>query len=405
MEIFAQLGARIDEAWRARDRDDLALPEIASRALQEHALHEKVSYLDIIQWLNRTPQLPRQYGMDAVFGQPPVTVYTGDGFYIEALYWLHGTTSVHCHAFTGAFQVLAGSSIQGTWAYDRQQRVGHRLSFGKLTNRSVTLLPTGAVQPILPGQQLIHSVFHLDQPSVTVVVRTNLLAYHQPQFTYIRPHIEFDEWDLPDSTVRKLQGLRMLWNLHHPAYASEVEQLLDRLDLHSVLLLLEQDLELTQSFERGVELAERLRRRYPDLIDPILASARVRMRQEYVGAKRALVIDPDHRFFLAVAMNASTRREALELIKLRQPDRDPVQVVLRWAEELARLQVDGKPVFEDLAVDRAVLEAMLESATAADVAGLVRHAGAGRLEPAAAAALAEGLLESPLLRPFLVDEA
>jgi hypothetical protein len=172
-----------------------------------------------------------------------------------------------------------------------------------------------------------------------------------------------------------------------------------------VLLLLEQDLELTRSFERGVELAERLRPRYPDLIDPILASARVRMRQEYVGAKRALITDPEHRFFLAVVMNASSRREAFELVKLRHPDRDPVQVVLDWAAQLSRLQIHGAPVFEELAVDPRILKAMLETATAADVAGQFRDSGPEALEPAAARAMAEGLLESPLFRPFLVDEA
>lgn len=403
MEIFERLGAEIEEGWLARDRDDLAFAEVAERALHRHAVHEQVSYLDVIRWLNRSPRLPRQFSMDADFGQPPITVYNGDGWYIEALFWLEATTSVHRHAFAGAFQVLHGSSIQATWDFEPVRRISPRLSFGHVHNRSTTLLPTGAIQRIDPGKHLIHSVFHLEQPSLSLVVRTELISNHKPQFTYIRPHIEFDEWDPPDSIVRRLQALKMLWSLHHPAYEEEVAQVLSMTDLHGVLLLLEQDLALTGDFGRCAALLEGLRPRYGELVDLIMASAQVRALQAMVGEKRALLSDPDHRFFLAVVMNASSPASARELVKLRHPDRDPIEVMIGWVEALGRPRGDGQRIFDEIEVDEqvvAVLRLMLNGASAADLAGRLRNELPPELA-GRAGAIGAALEASPLLRPLL----
>jgi hypothetical protein len=37
------------------------------------------------------------------------------GTRIEALFWVDGTTSIHQHSFSGAFQVLAGKSIHSRY--------------------------------------------------------------------------------------------------------------------------------------------------------------------------------------------------------------------------------------------------------------------------------------------------
>src|SRR5437868_14516103 len=108
--LFHELGMRIEQRWRKANCNELALAEIAEQELREAALHERVDYLDVVRWLHRCPNLPRQFNMEATFGQPPITVFSAENFYIDVLNWLDGTTAIHRHSFSGASQVLHGSS-------------------------------------------------------------------------------------------------------------------------------------------------------------------------------------------------------------------------------------------------------------------------------------------------------
>src|SRR5213075_397838 len=100
----------------------IKFPQLAERALHEAALHQHVEVLDIVRWTLSADRLPKQ-NLEATFGNPPLTLYTCGGFYIQALFWLDGTTSIHDHAFSGAFTVLAGSSIHSRFEFERTMRV------------------------------------------------------------------------------------------------------------------------------------------------------------------------------------------------------------------------------------------------------------------------------------------
>ncbi|MFN2514442.1 MAG: hypothetical protein ABR568_23900, partial [Pyrinomonadaceae bacterium] len=60
--------------------------------------------------MHTAASLPHQYDVEGRFGNPPITLFAGPRFHIDVYYWLDGTTSIHQHSFTGAFQVLLGSS-------------------------------------------------------------------------------------------------------------------------------------------------------------------------------------------------------------------------------------------------------------------------------------------------------
>ena len=98
-------------------------------------------------------------------------MYRGRGFYIDVLFWLDGTTNIHQHGFWGAFQVLAGSSVHCRFGFDLAEEINHRLRIGKLRLLETELLGLGAIRKILGGELFIHSLFHLDRPSVSIVIR------------------------------------------------------------------------------------------------------------------------------------------------------------------------------------------------------------------------------------------
>src|SRR6266404_1699898 len=173
MEQFAKLGALIEGRWRDENYNENVFPGIAARALSEFNLLERIDPWQIVRWLFTTANVPEQMDPDAVFGDPPITLYTGSRFYIDAYYWLDGTTSIHQHSFSGAFQLLLGSSVHSRYRFENPQEINPHFLVGDILLDDVSLLRKGDIREIVAGPQLIHSLFHLDRPSVTITVRTH----------------------------------------------------------------------------------------------------------------------------------------------------------------------------------------------------------------------------------------
>ena len=111
MEVFEQIGAAIDARWREQGWAGNELPAIATDVLLEFEPHRRITVADVIAWATTTEPLPKQRNLHLRFGQPPVSVYDSERFYIQVLFWVDGATTIHKHSFAGAFSVLAGSSI------------------------------------------------------------------------------------------------------------------------------------------------------------------------------------------------------------------------------------------------------------------------------------------------------
>src|SRR5262249_25124801 len=117
-------------------------------------------------------QLPHQTDPAALLGQPPVTLFRARRFYVDALFWVDGTTTIHDQAFAGSFQLLSGASIEATFTFAPSRDVDGHLRVGELNAIRSTLVHPGDVSLIPPGPSYIHSLFHLVRPSLSLVVRT-----------------------------------------------------------------------------------------------------------------------------------------------------------------------------------------------------------------------------------------
>src|SRR5688572_18112211 len=127
MQPFAELGALIEGRWRDANYNEAYFPNIAAQALLESDLTARVDPWEIIRWVHTTPNLPRQQDPRANFGDPPITLFVGPRFYIDVYYWLDGTTTLHQHAFSGAFQVLLGSSVHSTYRFEKIKEINPHL--------------------------------------------------------------------------------------------------------------------------------------------------------------------------------------------------------------------------------------------------------------------------------------
>jgi hypothetical protein len=341
IECIDRLGAEVESSWRAVDYALPAFPEIAERLLRDADLPSQISADDIAGWALRAPALPSQADPTAKFGQPPITLFRGARFYIDALFWIDGTTSIHQHGFSGAFQVLSGSSIESLFSFAVERAFDGHFLLGTLQVSSGGLLHQGDVRPILSGARLIHSVFHLDRPSISIVVRTVGDPGGTPQFSYLRAGIGRNPFFAEETMERRLQVVSMLRKVKHGSFERLVGDLIADTDLHTAYRI------IVESANHGSvdSLIERVRDRAA--ADRFRVAIKDLRRESLLTGRRSVVTDPDMRFFLGVLLNATRQRDVLAITRQKQPDVRPAEQVATWLRRLstvnAKLQVDGVP--------------------------------------------------------------
>jgi hypothetical protein len=353
MQFFAQLGDLIEQRWRSKNYDETLFPEIAAEALREMPVHEYTNEQEIIHWLHTTLSLPKQMDVEASFGNPPITLHVAPHFYIDAYYWLDGATTIHKHAFSGAFQVLSGSSIHSRYEFTQEQAITQHFAVGSVNFKEVELLKVGDTREIVAGDQFIHALFHLDRPSVTICVRTIQSINHLPQYNYLRPYFAKNPFFREELQTKKLQSLDMLLKLKHPEADKFICEVLQSADFQTVFLTLQiasyylrhdttQKLfQLSEGEERFQALMQRARQRHGQLIDFIPPVLDEMDRLEQIVQRRRFITSKEQRFFLALLLNIPERAKVLDLIQQRFPEQEVMETLDDWVMELANTKVFG----------------------------------------------------------------
>lgn len=145
--VVDELGRNISRAWAAVDYDRTGFPGLCAEHLESARLHDRLDPNEVIDAV-LGGELPQQVDPQARFGQPPVTLFRARRFYIDALFWLDGTTAIHDHGFSGAFQVVSGASIETNFAFDRSRDVDGHLSLGELKVEGSALRRAGDVRAV-----------------------------------------------------------------------------------------------------------------------------------------------------------------------------------------------------------------------------------------------------------------
>lgn len=182
---FRDLGDSIRAAWR-EGAGSQGFDRVAFAALQAAPPPRPIDAAAIVAWATALHQLPPQVNFHFGFGQPPLVVYSAPGFFLEVIFWFPSRTAIHGHGFSGAFRVLSGCSVQGTFTFEAREELADGLLAGELRGAGVELLEPGAVCQIEADDRFIHCVAHLGHPSLTLVARTTGDAAVGHQYTYYR---------------------------------------------------------------------------------------------------------------------------------------------------------------------------------------------------------------------------
>lgn len=341
--FFDELGRSISAQWKQVNFSLADFPDIARRALDKNPPARRVDLAALIQDFLQNDEQPGQ--SQSGFGQPELIVFEHSRFYIQLLFWFEGTTQIHQHEFSGAFHVMKGSSIHSEFTFEQRHPITSHFQVGTLRMKGIELLPTGATVPIVSGGDHIHSLFHLDSPSLTVVVRTHSDPGTLPQFTYLPPHLAVDPFHTDALTTRRTQLLDVLERMESPTYAVQIEKMIKELDFERGFFILQNGVNHLQNLGKWNRVWAafcRKHRALAPLVAPTLEE--IQWRDRLVGLRDS-VTEVEHRFFLALLLNAPTCRELLKLVR-QSFSADPAQTVLRWAEELSESSAFGTLILD-----------------------------------------------------------
>jgi len=354
--FFNDLGRQVLAQWQKVNFSLEKFPAIARKALEARPPSKHVALPELMREYLLNDEQPLQ-SMSG-FGQPELIAYENPRFYIQLLFWLDGTTDIHQHEFSGAFHVMHGSSIHAHYTFENARSVTPHLRLGDVRMKQIELLETGRTVSIVSGQSCIHSLFHLDSPSVTVVLRTHNDPGTGPQFNYLPPHLAVDPMHADTLTMRRKQLLDVLEQGDDPAYAGLVKEMLGTLDFERGFFILQHSMAALRDRGEWHAALKIFRQRHGQLAAGVQTTLEEGVRRDLIKNMRSTIAAPEHRFFLALLMNAPTRADLLTLVKRRHPKPAPVETVMRWAQELAVLTEDGVELLD--AVFPATLDAELE---------------------------------------------
>lgn len=339
---FEQLGHLVDSRWTAAGRRAGDLPAIAGAALEELPVPDTLDVFAVLDLLARDDGLPKQRKVSDQFGQPPTVMFSSAGLEVHALTWIDGTTSIHQHGFDGAFRVLQGSSLHAEYTFDQSDRLadGH-LIVGDLAMRRSEVLTKGAVRRIPAGPGFIHSLFHLERPSVTIVVRNGWSDLPFPQYDYRHPGLGIDILEKDERLGMRLRGLRAMEHLGQGAGLRVALDIVGTENLWTAFRVTEFWFRAISDTTGLDELAEVLARRdatLADYVDPMFGEQRRQMR---LLRRRGLLEEQRHRLLLAVLVNLPDADSVSAAMAALFPGRVPSEVTNEIVEELSSAQYRG----------------------------------------------------------------
>ena len=317
LSYFKTFGQRVEAEWSRAGFDSIWFPEIAARLLSEMPPVEHVSADDIIEWVARGKEFVPQSNLETQFGEPPVTVYAHSHFYIEALFWITGTTSVHQHSFSGAFSVLAGDSLQSRYHFATRRRVNTQMLIGDIVLDDVRLLKTGAVEAIHAGPHLIHSVFHLSAPSVTIVVRTERDVDSLPQYNYHYPFVALNPFYKDGLFKRRQDVLALVSRVSPDKYVDIAITTVNNADLVTTYAIINHAFSVLHTSPDFGAIVRAAEIRHGDIIDRFVAVAEETKRRISITRCRNEVRDHERRFFLALLLNIPSREWIMRMLRDR----------------------------------------------------------------------------------------
>lgn len=191
MRFFEHMGNTIAERWAIKHFDMKYFPGIAAQVLVQQDPATNVDCDKVLQWVLDSDTIPIQAHL-GVGVTPGITVFNHSLFYIEVHFWKGDIVGMiaHDHSFAAAYAPLKGKRLEVSYTFESVERVQIGLELGRLKKNNPEMLKPGDVKSFTSGRACIHEFCRIEEPSVTLIVRTHHTGTPQG-WTYLPPHISF----------------------------------------------------------------------------------------------------------------------------------------------------------------------------------------------------------------------
>lgn len=328
-EIGKKLSARCGEGELGEN-----FPELAAEVLAAFPVPAEVGIEFMADWALGRERLPEQVNFHSGFGEPPLVVYEEPRFYAEVLFWFHGRTSIHGHGFYGAYQVLAGYSIEAQFAYHRDHEPVPGIQVGALEPTALRLITPGEITRILPEEAFIHTVMHMGNPSLTLVIRNKGGLV---QFDYSMNGLGVNAYQDSQSHVRQAEVLSAFHAANPDGFETRLLEFLKTGSAHRMARVLkEMEHEIDEEFLVG-EIHELAVERFGPLGELIIESLTRTISGNMIWDEVAGMDDPAIQLRTALLDLFPENQNLLAVVARTFPDREPADVLENWTDTVSKL--------------------------------------------------------------------
>jgi hypothetical protein len=310
--LLEKVRDHVERAFQKTNFDHDRFAEIAEAALLEADIPRnfRFDFDDLTRWMLQPDHVKPRDGQRQ-FSDLPLSVARGTGFFVELLLWTSSTSSIHQHSFSGAFTVAQGSSIHSKFEVETLERVTEGVQLAKGRLASAELLKPGMVRRIHAGSRLSHSVFHLDEPTLSIVVRTVFEPWHLPQLTLFPPNYTYaPAWLGRDGQVDHLhRALQIMSVIGAPDFMKVALDRFSDLDFGRALHLLAEAFPLFIGPDLDLVLG-RFKEAHGRLADGLPAVAKRYDYEARIRRLRHVTSDADERYAMAALMVAQDQEQA-----------------------------------------------------------------------------------------------
>jgi len=180
--------------------------------------------------------LPSQLNLYNNFGEPSLTIFNNKKFAIDLYFWRKNDTIIHSHGFRGAFKVLFGQSFHEQFKVQLLNSYANDIQETKLLSEHIKIMNPGDVNIISP--QLTHRVVHIDNPTVTLCIRT-VEDTALDQWHHLPTGLSFKKKNLSEKTIKQVLYFQYLLESNLDIASDFLNKLLGNLETSDKISLYE----------------------------------------------------------------------------------------------------------------------------------------------------------------------
>lgn len=211
MKQIEMLGESVERAWKTAGNEVKDFTAIATRALEDLKETSTLNHIEewVTGWMLKNPVLPKQISVANNFGQPSVTIFNNGRFVVDLYFWVDFDTSIHSHGFRGAFRVLHGQSLHETFRTPEIKKFADDVRLVDMSQVEREILKVGDIRTIAPGLDLTHRVVHLENPTITLCIRT-VNEEALKQWTYLSTGLSIRKEEVTADLAKKIYYFQYL---------------------------------------------------------------------------------------------------------------------------------------------------------------------------------------------------